>query len=87
MLGGLVGLVIAVFGARMLVAGRAPRLVGRAFPNAWEAGCHHLLLGVSVIILAVSVLLPAGASRTSLAVMAILLIAIALVRFRPGRRG
>ncbi|GLY00799.1 MULTISPECIES: hypothetical protein [Actinoplanes] len=83
--GGLIGLALAALGARMLLGGRVPALITRAFATSWEGGCYHLLMGVAVMILMVGALLPAGQSRTSLALLAIVLVMVALVRFRPHR--
>ncbi|MEU4621737.1 hypothetical protein AB0G04_17400 [Actinoplanes sp. NPDC023801] len=79
----LVGLVLAVFGVRMLVTGRVPALLARSFRTPREAGLYHLLCGVAVLMFAVGTWLTDVAAMTA-AVLSIGLVAVAGVWFRPG---
>jgi hypothetical protein len=78
----LVGLVLAVFGARMLITGRVPVLLARSFRTPREAGGHLLLTGVAVLTFAAGTWLSDGAATTA-AVLSMGLVAVAGVRFRP----
>jgi len=46
--GGAAGIALAVFGAGMLVTGRAPDATQRAFRSVREAGLYHLLFGLGL---------------------------------------
>ncbi|PRX25923.1 hypothetical protein [Actinoplanes italicus] len=85
----LVGLVLAVFGVRMLVTGRVPALLARSFRSPREAGGYHLLSGVAVLMFAAGTWLPDVAAMAA-TVLSIGLVAAAGVWFRPrasaGRR-
>jgi predicted MFS family arabinose efflux permease len=82
----LVGLVLAVFGGRMLVTGKAPGVIARSFRTPRQAGGYHLLFGLAVLVFIM------GATQlTELAAMiatlvAVGLVAVAVVYFRPGSR-
>lgn len=79
----LVGLVLAMFGVRMLVTGRAPALLARSFRSSREAGGYHLLFGVAVLMFAAGTWLTDLAALAA-AVLSIGLVAVAGVWFRPG---
>ncbi|BEL10030.1 hypothetical protein Q0Z83_082210 [Actinoplanes sichuanensis] len=82
----LIGLVLAVFGARMLVTGTAPGMIARSFRTPRQAGGYHLLFGTAVLVFVL------GATQlTELAAMiatlvAVAMVAVAVVYFRPGSR-
>lgn len=82
----LVGLVLVVFGARMLATGTAPALIARSFRTPRQAGGYHLLFGLAVLVFVL------GATHlTELAAMiatlvAVALVSVAVVYFRPGSR-
>ena len=85
--GSLLGLALVAFGGRILATGRAPGMIGRSFRTAREAGCYHLLFGVAMLIFVLGARLPGGHTAPGTAVFALVLVAIAVVRFRPrGRR-
>ena len=86
-IGGTIGLVLVLFGARMLVTGRAPASTTRAFRNMHDAGLYHLLFGAGLILLVAGAKLPGGSTGLVTAVLAVLLAAVAVVRYRPqGKR-
>src|ERR1700754_1149117 len=84
LIGGGIGLALAVFGVWLLVAGRAPATTLRAFRTVREAGLYHLLFGVALAILVLGTELSGTAAAVS-AVLAVPLVAIAVVRYRPRR--
>jgi Flp pilus assembly protein TadB len=84
--GGGIGLLLAAFGAKTLASGRAPAPTARAFRTVKEAGLYYLLFGVALIMLAVGTSLRGPAAGIS-AVVAVVLVAVAVVKYRPrGRR-
>ncbi|MEU4421259.1 hypothetical protein AB0F81_11580 [Actinoplanes sp. NPDC024001] len=86
-LGGLLGLALVAFGARILLRRRAPALIERSFRSAREAGCYHLLFGLAVLLFVAGARLPGARSGQATAVLAVALVGVAVVRFRPrGRR-
>jgi Na+/citrate or Na+/malate symporter len=81
------GLALSVFGAGMLITGRAPDGTARAFRSVRDAGCYHLLFGVGLILVVLATVLRGGAVAVVTTAIAIVLVAVAVVRFRPrGRR-
>ena len=66
----------------MLITGRAPDATGRAFRSVRDAGRYHLFFGVGLMLVAVGTMLrgPVTAVTT---VLALVLVGIAVVRFRP----
>ena len=86
--GGLIGAGLAVFGVRMLLTGRMPPSTERAFRSARDAGWYHLLFGAGLLLVVFGQELPGGVLVTyATAVLAVLLVGWALVKFRPrGRR-
>jgi hypothetical protein len=85
-LAGLIGLALLAFGARILANGRAPAWIGRSFRNGREAGFYHLCFGLALLIFALGARLPGAASGTITEVLAVALVAVAVVRFRPRGR-
>lgn len=86
-IGGAIGLALVVFGVRMLVTGRAPASTTRAFRSMRDAGLYHLLFGVALILLVAGTKLPGDLIGVITATLAVLLAAVAVIRYRPqGRR-
>jgi hypothetical protein len=85
-IGGAIGLALSVFGAKVLVTGRAPASTSRAFRSVREAGLYHLLFGVALILLVAGTKLPGEQTSIVTAVVAVLLAGWAIVRYRPKRR-
>jgi hypothetical protein len=84
--GGAIGLALALFGARMLVTGRAPAGIRRNFPDGRAAALYHLLFGLALLLLVVGQGLLSGTAGTVASVLAVGLVGVALVRYRPRRR-
>ncbi|MEU8656294.1 hypothetical protein [Actinoplanes philippinensis] len=82
----LIGLVLAVFGARMLVTGNAPGVIARSFRTPRQAGGYHLLFGMAVLIFVVGVTQLTEVAAMIATLLAVALVAIAVVYFRPGSR-
>ena len=82
-IGGVIGLALALFGVRMLVTGRAPASTTRSFRTVHEAGLYHLLFGLGLILLVAGTRLPGDRTGAVTAVLAVLLAAVAVVRYRP----
>lgn len=85
-IGGAIGLALALFGVKMLVSGRAPASTLRNFPGVRAAALYHLLFGAALLLMVVGQALMAGTASTVTTVVAIVLVATALIRYRP-RRG
>jgi hypothetical protein len=86
LIGGAIGLALALFGVRMLVTGRAPARTVRNFPGVRAAALYHLLFGLALLLMVAGQTLFGGAAGTATSVLAIALVGIALVRYRPRRR-
>jgi hypothetical protein len=85
-IGGVIGLALALFGVKLLATGRAPASTQRAFRTVRDAGFYHLLFGVALLILVIGTKVR-GPTAAASAVIAVLLVAVAVARFRPrGRR-
>jgi len=84
--GGAIGVALALFGVRMLVTGRAPANIRRNFPDVRAAALYHLLFGLALLLLVVGQALLSGAAGTVASVLAVALVVVALVRYRPRRR-
>src|SRR5690349_15299537 len=84
--GGGIGLLLALFGAKMLVTGRAPASTLRNFPGVRDAALYHLLFGAALVVMVVGQVVMAGKAAMVANVVAILLVALALIRYRPRRR-
>ena len=86
-IGGSIGLSLVLFGAWVLVTGRAPARTTRAFRDMRAAGLYHLLFGAGLILLVVGTTLPGDSSSLVTATLAVLLAAVAVIRYRPqGKR-
>jgi hypothetical protein len=86
-IGGAIGLGLAIFGLRMLVTGHAPAPTTRAFRTVQDAGLYHLLFGVALVLLVLGTRLPGGIPAIGSAVLAVATVAVAVVRYRPrGKR-
>ncbi|HEX5204752.1 hypothetical protein ACFQS1_06325 [Paractinoplanes rhizophilus] len=81
--GGLAGIALTVFGAGMLVTGRAPDATARAFRSVRDAGRYHLLFGLGLGLVVVGTALDAGVVTLVTTLAAIVLVAVAVIRFRP----
>jgi hypothetical protein len=81
--GGVAGMALAVFGAGMLVIGRAPDATQRAFRSVREAGLYHLLFGLGLALVVFGTAFGGGLVTMVTTVAAILLVGVAVVRFRP----
>jgi hypothetical protein len=81
--GAATGLALAGFGASMLLSGRAPGVTRRAFRRVRDAGLYHLLFGLALLILVLGVRLPGGATAVTSAVVAVAIVGLAVVRYRP----
>lgn len=86
LVGGAIGLALALFGVRMLVTGRAPASTLRSFPGVRAAAMYHLLFGLALLLLVLGQVLFTGTAGVTTSVLAVVLVGIALVRYRP-RRG
>jgi hypothetical protein len=80
--GGSAGLILSVFGAGMLITGRAPDATQRAFRSVRDAGRYHLLFGVGLMLVVIGTVVR-GAVAVVSAVVAAGLVGVAIVRFRP----
>jgi hypothetical protein len=86
-IGGAIGLALALFGVTMLVTGRAPASTGRSFRDARDAGLYHLLFGLGLLLLVAGTKLPGDLTGIATAVVAVVLAGVAVVRYRPrGKR-
>jgi hypothetical protein len=87
LIGGTAGLALSAFGVGMLVTGRAPAPTTRSFRTVKEAGAYHLLFGAALLFVVIGTTVAGGVLPAVTAIMAILLVGTAIVRFRPrGRR-
>ncbi|MET8152594.1 hypothetical protein ACIBSW_27665 [Actinoplanes sp. NPDC049668] len=82
LIGGGAGLLLAVFGAAMLVTGKAPAVTLRNFTRVRAAGMYHLLFGVALVLMVLNLL--TGATLV-ITVLAVALVVVAVVRYRPRR--
>jgi len=86
--GGMAGLALTLFGAGMLVTGRTPDATGRAFRSVRDAGLYHLLFGLGLALVVTGTALHGGVLTVLTTGVAIVLVGVAVVRFRPrGHRG
>jgi hypothetical protein len=87
LVGGVIGLALALFGTRMLVTGRAPAATARSFRHVRDAAMYHLLFGVGLVVLAAGTSAPGGGvTATASAVIAVVLVGVAIARHRPRGR-
>jgi Flp pilus assembly protein TadB len=85
-IGGVIGLAFTLLGVKILVSGRAPASTARAFRSDRDAGWYHLLFGAALVIIVAGASLPGPVPAIASAVIAVALVAVGVVRFRP-RRG
>ncbi len=87
LIGGAIGLALALFGVRMLITGRAPASTTRAFRTIHDAGLYHLLFGLGLLLLVAGTRLPGDRTGMVTAMVAVMLAGFAVVRYRPrGKR-
>jgi uncharacterized membrane protein YphA (DoxX/SURF4 family) len=85
--GGAIGLLLALFGVKTLVTGRAPAATGRAFRDLHDAGMYYLLFGVALLVLALGTSIPmGGVLATVSAVVAVVMVGFAVIKHRPRGR-
>lgn len=85
-IGGGTGLLLALFGARMLTTGRAPAPTARAFRTVRDAGMYHLLFGVALVLVVLGTELPGEATPVIGTVLAVAVVGFAVARYRPRGR-
>jgi hypothetical protein len=85
-IGGTVGLAMTAFGATVLITGNAPAPTARAFPRIRDAGLYHLLFGLALMLVVAGMNMPGGLPGTLATVLAVALVGLAVVRYRPRRR-
>ncbi|OJF15561.1 hypothetical protein [Couchioplanes caeruleus] len=86
LVGGVIGLFLALFGVKMLVTGRAPASTLRNFLRVRDAALYHLLFGAALLLMVVGQRIPNGPAGAAVSGFAIVLVGVALVKYRP-RRG
>jgi hypothetical protein len=86
-LGGVLGLALFMFGMRILVRGEAPGMIARSFRSFRDAGFYHMLFGLALLIYVGGLQMPGAVVGQAAALLAIVLVGVALVRFRPRGRG
>ncbi len=86
LVGGGIGLALALFGVRMLVTGRAPASTVRNFPDVRAAALYHLLFGLALLLMVLGQILFTGDAGLAISGLAIALVGVALMRYRPRRR-
>ncbi|MFI7540163.1 hypothetical protein [Actinoplanes sp. NPDC049599] len=86
LVGGAIGLALALFGVRMLVTGRAPAGTLRTFTGVRPAALYHLLFGLALLLIVVGQVLFTGVPGLAANVLAVIMIGVALARYRPRRR-
>ena len=85
--GGGIGLLLAIFGVKMLTTGRAPAATTRAFRTVRDAGMYHLLFGIALALVVLATELPGRATPVLGTVLAVALVGVAIALYRPrGRR-
>jgi len=83
LIGGAIGLALALFGVRMLITGHAPASTTRSFRTVHDAGLYHLLFGLGLLVLVAGTRLPGDRTSIVTAVVAVMLAGVAVVRYRP----
>jgi hypothetical protein len=85
LVGGGIGAALALFGMRMLVTGRAPAATAKAFRTVRDAAWYHLLFGVALVVLVAGTSLRGPAAIVA-AVLAVAMVLVAVMRYRPRGR-
>jgi hypothetical protein len=85
LVGGGIGSALVLFGMRMLATGRAPAPTAKAFPTVRDAAWYHMLFGVALIVLVAGTSLRGPAAIVA-AVLAVALVLLAVMRYRPRGR-
>jgi hypothetical protein len=86
-IGAAIGVALTAFGGRMLLTGRAPEMTARTFRSVREAGFYHALFGMALVLVVVGTNLGGGPVALVTTVLAVTMVGIAVIRFRPrGRR-
>jgi len=83
LIGSLIGLALGLFGVRMLITGHAPAATTRAFRTIRDAGLYHLLFGIALLLLVAGTRLPGDRTGIVTAVLAVVVVAVAVIRYRP----
>lgn len=86
LIGGAIGAALTLFGVRMLLTGRAPVSTSRSFPDVRSAGFYHLLFGLALLTLVLGQAVFEGVAGTVMNLVAVSLVGVALVRYRPRRK-
>jgi uncharacterized membrane protein YphA (DoxX/SURF4 family) len=87
LVGGTIGLLLTLFGVKILRSGRVPAATGRAFRDVRDAGMYYLLFGVALVILAIGTSVPIGGILSTVsAVVAVVMVGFAVIRHRPRGR-
>ena len=84
--GGVAGGVLAAFGLIMLLTGKAPEPTARAFRSVRDAGFYHFLFGTGLGLVVIGTGLDNPVVTTTVTVLAVVMVGVALVRFRPRAR-
>lgn len=79
----LAGLILVVLGVRMAVAGRAPAWIACSFTSPRAAGAYHLLFGLALLLFSFAMSLLTDVAATLATFLAIALVMVAVVCFRP----
>jgi len=85
-IGGVIGLGLALFGLKVWVTGQAPASTTKAFRTTRDAGLYHLLFGVALVLLVAGTQVPGESAGYVAATMAVLLAGFAIIRHRPQRK-
>ncbi|WP_306215162.1 hypothetical protein [Actinoplanes sp. RD1] len=85
--GAAAGLLLALFGAVMLITGRAPAGTMRMFAGVRDAGLYHLLFGMALLAMVLSQAMLSGVAAVAVGAVALALAGVALVKYRPRKRG
>ena len=87
LLGGAIGLAMALFGVKMLVTGRAPAATARTFQQVRDAAMYYLLFGLALVVVAIGTSVQGGAvPAIASAVVAVSMVGVAVAKHRPRAR-
>jgi uncharacterized membrane protein YhaH (DUF805 family) len=85
--GGIIGLLLALFGVRALLTGRVPAVTARAFRDGRDAGMYYLLFGAALLVVVIGTSVPMGGILAAAsAVVAVVMVGFAVVKHRPRGR-